>query len=263
MENGAQATTLAKNTAVPAKGHHMEQIRISAKDLGALAMPGFCPRCFWITRHAAKLPFQIFPGIFSSIDSYSKKITNRYYEGHRELVHWFAEQGLIGEPVKVPHHSKYNVLDEETGVLLTGMPDEILHLADGSYAILDYKTARFTAAQDAMHPVYDVQLNAYAYIGERLEFNPVSRMMLVYYEPVTDITVHDVDLLVHDHGFQLGFAGKMLEVARNTARIPGLLRRVRELVDLPRPPAGREDCADCRALNELVHLLAPAKGEAG
>jgi hypothetical protein len=33
-------------------------------------MKGFCPRCFWISRRA-RLPWQIFPGIFSSIDSYS------------------------------------------------------------------------------------------------------------------------------------------------------------------------------------------------
>jgi hypothetical protein len=45
------------------------QIRISGKDLGALALPDFCPRCFWIRRHAPQgLPFQVFPGIFSSID---------------------------------------------------------------------------------------------------------------------------------------------------------------------------------------------------
>ena len=44
-------------------------IRISAKNLGAVAMPGFCPRCFWIQMHAEGLPYQIFPGIFSSIDA--------------------------------------------------------------------------------------------------------------------------------------------------------------------------------------------------
>lgn len=234
----------------------MEQLRISAKDLGALALPGFCPRCFWISRHASRLPFQIFPGIFSSIDSYSKKITARYFESHQELVHWFAQQGLAGEPVKVPHHSKFNVLDEETAILLTGMPDEILRLADGSYAILDYKTAKFTANQDSLMPMYDVQLNVYGYIGERLEFNPVSRLLLIYYEPVTDITAHEIDLLVHDHGFQMGFLGKPLEIRRDAGRIPPLLKRVREIVDLPRPPQGREGCADCRALNELVGLLA-------
>jgi hypothetical protein len=45
-----------------------EPITISAKNLGAVAMPDFCPRCFWITMHAEGIPYQIFPGIFSSIE---------------------------------------------------------------------------------------------------------------------------------------------------------------------------------------------------
>ncbi len=47
-----------------------EPITISAKNLGALAMRNFCPRYFWIGMHMDRLPYQIFPGIFSSIDSY-------------------------------------------------------------------------------------------------------------------------------------------------------------------------------------------------
>jgi len=51
----------------------MTQLRISAKNLGELARPEFCPRCFWLRAHAKRLPFQIFPGIFSSIDAYTKR----------------------------------------------------------------------------------------------------------------------------------------------------------------------------------------------
>ena len=46
-----------------------EPITIAAKNLGGLAMPGFCARCFWIHMHAEGIPYQIFPGIFSSIDA--------------------------------------------------------------------------------------------------------------------------------------------------------------------------------------------------
>ena len=43
-------------------------IRISAKNLGKLALPDHCPRCFWLQlRIGFKLPFQVFPGIFSSL----------------------------------------------------------------------------------------------------------------------------------------------------------------------------------------------------
>ena len=42
-----------------------ETHRISGKDLGQLALPSFCPRCFWIGRKAPMgLPYQMFPGIF-------------------------------------------------------------------------------------------------------------------------------------------------------------------------------------------------------
>jgi len=47
----------------------MTKLRISAKNLGELALSDFCPRCFWLKLHAKRLPFQIFPGIFSSIDA--------------------------------------------------------------------------------------------------------------------------------------------------------------------------------------------------
>ena len=52
------------------------QLRIFAKTLGELALPGFCPRCFWLKMHTRQLPFQIFPGIFSSIDVYTKRVVH-------------------------------------------------------------------------------------------------------------------------------------------------------------------------------------------
>jgi hypothetical protein len=237
----------------------MKQIRISAKNLGAVAMPSFCPRCFWITSHAEKQPFQIFPGIFSSIDSYSKKITSIYFGNHKKLVKWFTRMGLSGTPVKVPHFSEFNVLDTKTDILLTGVPDEIILLTDGSYAILDYKTAKFTGTQDGLMPMYEVQLNAYAYIGERTIFKPVSRLVLIYYEPVTDIADGDIDELVYGNGFRMAFSGKPLEIPINTKKIPALLRTVRKIHDLRKPPKGLEDCEDCQALDELIALVSKPK----
>jgi len=54
----------------------VSQFRISAKSLGALALPEFCPRCFWLKTRVRHLPFQIFPGIFSSIDAYTKRVVH-------------------------------------------------------------------------------------------------------------------------------------------------------------------------------------------
>ncbi|MDO8465291.1 MAG: hypothetical protein Q7S46_08580 [Gallionella sp.] len=77
-----------------------EPIRISAKDLGTLAMEGFCARCFWIQRHAPEgLPYQIFPGIFSSIDSYSKKVIHGWFDQRGGAPQWLG--ALIAEAVGI------------------------------------------------------------------------------------------------------------------------------------------------------------------
>ena len=71
-----------------------QQIRISAKNLGQLALPNYCPRCFYIKlKLNNKLPWQIFPGIFSTIDSYSKKITWQYFKKYKKVPSWFDEYG--------------------------------------------------------------------------------------------------------------------------------------------------------------------------
>ena len=122
-----------------------EQIRISAKNLGSLALPDCCKKCFYIKlKLKNKLPWQIFPGIFSSIDSYSKSIAWAYYIKHNRLPPWFSEFGDYETPIKVPGWNKFFYIDEETNIKLTGIPDEVLKKKDGSYAIIDYKTARFT-----------------------------------------------------------------------------------------------------------------------
>jgi hypothetical protein len=71
----------------------MEQIRISAKSLGELALTDFCPRCFWIKLQLQnKLPFQIFPGIFSSIDSYSKRVIHSWFDKKGEAPPWLSKR---------------------------------------------------------------------------------------------------------------------------------------------------------------------------
>ena len=140
-----------------------ESINISAKNLGQLALPNFCPRCFWLQLKCKfKMPYQIFPGIFSTIDSYSKKITWRYWEKYNKVPPWFLPCGEFTEPVKVPHFSKFSIVDKESNVQLRGVPDEIFRTSDNSFFIADYKTSKFTENQDALLPLYKVQLNSYA-----------------------------------------------------------------------------------------------------
>ncbi len=238
----------------------MEQIRISAKNLGSLALDTFCSRCFWMKmRCGDKLPYQVFPGIFSSIDSYSKKVTNVYYKKTDVVPSWFESFGELVRPVSVPHHSKFRVVEEETNILLTGAPDEIFQRADGSYFIADYKTARFTGTKEHLLPMYEVQLNVYAYIGNRGKFNPVSGLGLVYYEPQIELSGEELDKVVLQQGFLMPFLGKLLDLKLNPDGIvPPLLRKVREICDLAEPSDSLLACEDCNRLGNLIALSANA-----
>ena len=233
-----------------------DRVRISGKDLGALALPAFCPRCFWVSRKApAGLPYQIFPGIFSSIDAYTKKVVHGWFDRKAAAPVWLAGLGPVRSYVDPPHHSKFWLLDEETNLMLTGAPDGIFVRPDGSHVIVDYKTSRYSKGQDALLPVYRVQLNSYALIAERVGIAPVCALALIYAEPRTDEAAANDDRSHLDGGFAMGFDVTIKPLDLETAMIRPLLARARELLDLPSPPRGRAGCKNCAKLDGLIGLI--------
>lgn len=229
---------------------------ISAGTLGRLAMPDFCPRCFWIKLKCDKLPFQIpMPGIFSSIDSYVKNVVRQYYNKEGKLPAWFPYVGEVAELAKVPSYQRYSVTEPQSGVTLRGVPDEVLQLDDGSYHIVDYKTSRLTAGQGALFPMYEVQLNAYAYIGNRTLFSPVSSLSLIYLDPDTDLS-SDPDLLSRSEGnLMLGFTPKVRGVEIKPDHfIEELLQRAAEIDVEEVPLEHTSTCRDCELLERLIEI---------
>lgn len=199
-----------------------------------------------------QLPFQIFPGIFSSIDSYSKKITLNHFHHYGRVPKWFDGFGELGTPIPVPGWSKFKLLDPETDILLTGVPDEILRHPEHGLWIGDYKTARFTDSQDAFALMYQIQLNSYALIAPKIGLGPVYGLGLLYYEPITELPETDPDSLIKDDRFYLEFAPKLKPVKLEPNIILPLLRRVREICDSTDCPTGRSDCKDCCILQSLI-----------
>ena len=149
------------------------------------------------------------------------------------------------------------MLDADTDVLLTGTPDGVLVRSDGSHVIIDYKTAKFTASQDRLYPLYEAQLNAYALIGEHCGLAPVSGLALVYAEPVSDRASADRPENHSVQGFRLGFAPKVLSVVILPELIPPLLATTRELFDHQTMPTGRIGCENCKLLDDLLRIAAP------
>lgn len=228
-------------------------LQISGKDLGALAMKGFCARCFWIQRRT-RLPWQVFPGIFSSIDSYSKKVVHGAFDRGAAPI-WLAPLGELKGYKDPPSAQKFRVPVEEHGILLTGAPDAIFERADGTLVIADYKTSRHTEGQDRLLPVYRVQLNAYAYIARKLGWNPVSLLALIYTEPVTTDGAALSEAARREDGFAMAFSSKIIPVELDEAMLPPLFARAVEIHSLAQPPAAREGCGDCAFFEKIRGML--------
>ena len=233
---------------------------ISATELGYYASSRFCPHCAWVRMHVKNLPFQSFPGIFSTIDRYNKLIVRNYFQRENSLPSWLNQLGEARAYVDPPHWSRFKILDEVSGLTLRGEADGIFQMADGSYTIIDYKTSKYSGAQQAMLKSYETQLNAYAFIGERLgeplEISPVGRLALVYMEPQTEEETALNPKLADEQGFTMGFVAKVVEVDLKPEKlIPPLLRKVSAMAEMDQPPAGTPDCKDCAALDSLIDAL--------
>ena len=231
-------------------------LTISATNLGQYASSRFCPRCEWVRLHVKALPFQSFPGIFSSIDSYNKRIVHSHFDRENAAPPWLRQLGQAQTYINPPHWSKFAIIDKDTGVTLRGEADAIFKMADGSYTIVDYKTARYTPGQGAMFPNYETQLNAYAYIGLRRDLSPISRLALAYMEPQTDEDTAQRPEMVDALGFSLGFKATIVPVeVKPDDLIPPLLRKAKEINQMDEPPGGLRDCKDCKAVEGLVRAL--------
>ena len=233
------------------------QIRISAKDLGTVSMPDFCPRCFWVMRRQSPKgpPYQIFPGIFNSIDAYSKRVIHSWFDRHQAPPPWLAALGELTGYVNPPHHSKFFTIDETTNIKLTGSPDGIYTRPDHSHIIVDYKTAKFTPNQDLLYPIYETQLNVYARIAEDIGITPVTGLALIYTEPMTDDVNAGRDAVHTDGGFVMGFSAGIHDVELDAGKLPALLARTREVLDMTEPPKDRDGCKDCEKLRGMLALF--------
>jgi len=189
------------------------------------------------------------------IDSFTKKIVRWHFEQHQKAPPFLKPLGKLVRTVPVPHHTKFFFDDPETGIRLTGTPDDIFLRSDSAFVITDYKTARLNENQTTILPMYEVQLNGYALIAEENGYNPMEQVGLVYFEPQT---ILESDLIAgqNDKGFQMSFKAKFLEVELDPHRIiPPLLKQARELADLTEPPPSASGCDDCKKVDSLVDLL--------
>jgi len=223
---------------------------IGVKDVGNLALPDFCPRCFWYERHFGPFPMR-FPGIFNVLDSLSKKSVIRSLSERKKMPGWLKIPDVVRSVdleeigfVEKIYNRKYLVAyHKKSGWFLRGDPDILFELKDGTIHIVDFKTARFNKRQNELHPLYEIQLNGYSLLCQKKK---VSRLSLVYCEPKSE--------LLNDDSFRLEFTIKLVDINLNPAEIFNLLIKAREIIEMKQPPAPRPGCKDiCFYIDKIIN----------
>jgi hypothetical protein len=73
------------------------------------------------------------PGVFNTIDNFSKRLVHSILDRKDEWPRWLPIFGGAMGYTTGLHFSRLYCKDPNTKIMLTGTPDDILHLADGSY----------------------------------------------------------------------------------------------------------------------------------
>ena len=224
---------------------------ISAKNLGSFAM-GSCQKCLWMkARLKFNSPWSIFPGIFSTIDVYSKGISTIQMRQGATRPPWMSKCGSVKEQLPCPHWSKFSFKDEVSGVTLRGSPDEMFRLEDGTIAIIDYKTSKFTDYQDSLLPMYQTQLGAYKWLAKQTGLGETSVTALVYFEPDPAGALPE---RIVESGFQMQFNAHFAPLQTDVNQVLALLKKAKDLVESPKPPASKAKCKDCEMIEKIVTI---------
>ena len=151
-----------------------------------------------------------------------------------------------------PHWSKFTAQDPATGLQLRGVADEILELESGGLVILDYKTAKVTEKQDELLPMYEVQLNSYAFIAEKTGMGKVVALGLQYMDPQVTPEYSKLPENRTAEGFRMTFRAVVRPIQLDQALVSRLLRKAHDVLSQEQPPPGAEGCKDCLAVDNLL-----------
>jgi hypothetical protein len=204
------------------------------------------------------------PGIVSQADTYIKRVVNTHLQRTGSLPSWLIDAlknsfpDLDFRSVSFVNIVRWQFSLLEARCVLAGEVDAIWEFPDGRWFITDYKMASWTQTQQNLLPLYEAQLNAYAYLAQQLQRKAVVGLALIYFEPEHNVqAVNDLDLLQRTKGqMMLGFRCTVVPVNLHpTNWVEELCRRVFFILSSATPPTGKEGCQGCQVLLDWLRNI--------
>jgi hypothetical protein len=191
-----------------------------------------CPRCFWLQYN---LRIYQPEGIVSRLANRFDAVIKRYfdlYRGTPDLPPLVAGQieGRLESPFQEIYFATINDRFGYKGKL-----DECVQRADGTYTVVDHKTASSDPTTRELLPAYQFQLDSYAWLLQQNHKPPSGLGHLIYFFPVEGHELH--------RGFPMQVSVKTLQT--KPERVPAVIDQAVTLLD-GTLPAASQDCPFCR-----------------
>jgi hypothetical protein len=205
-----------------------------------------CQRCFYLkVVRKFNRPSTAFPKIFNIIDLLMKDF---FYDLPADEISpelppgkvAFSSKWVYSQPITFPHRN--------ASCYIRGIFDTVLEFADGSFAVVDFKT---TKPKEEHVRFYSRQLNAYSYALEnpgpgKFALSPISRMGLLCVEPVSMNRTGDG---------KLAYTGNVtwVECPKDDNSFLNFIDNVLEVLDFPEPPEANPNCGFCSYRENARH----------
>ncbi len=147
-----------------------------------------CPRCFWLdVHHKIKRPPSFPYTLSSAVDFLVKQEFDKYRkQGTLPPVlarHLAGDAKLYNGPelpVWRENFKGVQYFDEDLNAMLYGAVDDVLQLADGSLAVIDYKSSG--SREIKIYDDYQKQMDIYTYLLDRNGFKTHTEAYFVFYQ---------------------------------------------------------------------------------
>lgn len=208
-----------------------------------------CKHCFVLkVKYGISQPSIPMAPIFGKIGGLQKE----YYSGKRtEIIGPGLPPGTFTYGEKWVRSRPFEFPQSASTCFVNGRFDIVAALDDGSYAVLDFKTA---SPSEEKVDLYSRQLHAYALALENpapgaLELRPVSKLGLLFFTPDACEAGSSGRQLLH---------GNMTwaEVQRGDSAFLQFLAEVVNLLDEPTPPPEPDTCDWCEYRQRLAGMTA-------
>lgn len=231
-----------------------DSLAITPRNLGAVCLPGYCPKCFKRLLHMRfHAPFNHFgAAIFGDAQSCQEAILGYYLAKSGCLPKQFAPFCDCAERTECSKHWSKFRYTHSNGVVLYGQPDEVLNRKDGTLCIIDHKTAHAKGDDDPFHNQYELQVIGYANIAEGLGLGEVTLAGLLYWDAQVTPIVEKPEDYFEDGKLWMSFKPKGLEIEVDYAKLDAPIKELKAIWKAKTLPEGREGCDDCKRMELLL-----------